>query len=71
MASSDNYELNILRDKAELEELLNKNDVDIIVSAVSGFAGLESTIMAAKTGKTILLANKESIVVAGDIVLPG
>jgi 1-deoxy-D-xylulose-5-phosphate reductoisomerase len=66
----DNYELNILRDKAELEELLNKDDVDIIVSAVSGFAGLESTIMAAKTGKTILLANKESIVVAGDIILP-
>ena len=66
----DNYELNILRDKAELEELLNKDDVDIIVSAVSGFAGLESTIMAAKTGKTILLANKESIVVAGDVILP-
>jgi 1-deoxy-D-xylulose-5-phosphate reductoisomerase len=66
----NNYELNILRDKSELEELLNKDDVDIIVSAISGFAGLESTIMAAKTGKTILLANKESIVVAGDVVLP-
>ena len=50
--------------------MLNKDDVDIIVSAISGFAGLESTIMAAKTGKTILLANKESIVVAGDVVLP-
>ena len=50
--------------------MLNKDDVDIIVSAISGFAGLESTLMAAKTGKTILLANKESIVVAGDIVLP-
>jgi 1-deoxy-D-xylulose-5-phosphate reductoisomerase len=50
--------------------LLNKDDVDVIVSAISGFAGLESTIMAAKTGKTILLANKESIVVAGDVVLP-
>ena len=66
----DNYELNIYRDKSELEELLNKDDVDVIVSAISGFAGLESTIMAAKTGKTILLANKESIVVAGDVVLP-
>jgi 1-deoxy-D-xylulose-5-phosphate reductoisomerase len=66
----NNYELNILRDKSELEELLNKDDVDIIVSAISGFAGLESTIMAAKTGKTILLANKESIVVAGDVILP-
>ena len=69
-AFKDNYELNILRDKAELEELLNKDDVNIIVSAVSGFAGLESTIMAVKTGKTILLANKESIVVAGDVILP-
>ena len=66
----NNYELNILRDKSELEDLLNKDDVDIIVSAISGFAGLESTLMAAKTGKTILLANKESIVVAGDVVLP-
>ena len=66
----NNHELNILRDKSELEELLNKDDVDIIVSAISGFAGLESTLMAAKTGKTILLANKESIVVAGDVVLP-
>ena len=66
----NNYELNILRDKSELEELLNKDDVDIIVSAISGFAGLESTLMASKTGKTILLANKESIVVAGEIIIP-
>ena len=66
----NNHELNILREKSELEELLNKDDVDIIVSAISGFAGLESTLMAAKTGKTILLANKESIVVAGEVVLP-
>ena len=69
-AFKNNYELNILKDKSELEELLNKDDVDIIVSAISGFAGLESTIMAAKTGKTILLANKESIVVAGNVILP-
>jgi 1-deoxy-D-xylulose-5-phosphate reductoisomerase len=66
----NNHELNIHREKSELEELLNKDDVDIIVSAISGFAGLESTLMAAKTGKTILLANKESIVVAGEVVLP-
>ncbi len=69
-AFKNNYELNILKDKSELEELLNEDDVDIIVSAISGFAGLESTIMAAKTGKTILLANKESIVAAGDVILP-
>jgi 1-deoxy-D-xylulose-5-phosphate reductoisomerase len=66
----DNTELNVLSDKYELEEFLNNDAVDIIVSAVSGFAGLESTLIAAKTGKTILLANKESLVVAGEIVLP-
>ena len=63
-------ELNIFRDKSELEEILNNDQIDIIVSAISGFAGLQSTVIAAKTGKTILLANKESIVVAGEIVLP-
>ena len=66
----NNTELNIFSDKSELEEMLNNGQVDIIVSAISGFAGLESTILATKTGKTILLANKESIVVAGEIVLP-
>lgn len=63
-------ELNIISDKNQLEEILNNDQVDVIVSAISGFAGLESTVMAAKTGKTILLANKESIVVAGEIILP-
>ena len=66
----NNNELNIFKDKSELEDLLNKDDVDIIVSAISGFAGLESTLMASKTGKTILLANKESIVVAGEVIIP-
>ena len=69
-AFKDNKDINILSDTSELEELLNSSAVDIIVSAVSGFTGLESTLIAAKTGKTILLANKESIVVAGEIVLP-
>ena len=62
--------LSILNGKAELKELLNDPNVDVIISAISGFAGLETTLMAAKTGKVILLANKESIVVAGDIILP-
>jgi 1-deoxy-D-xylulose-5-phosphate reductoisomerase len=66
----NNQQLNFINDKSELEDLLNNKEVDFIVSAISGFAGLESTLVAAKTGKTILLANKESIVVAGDILLP-
>jgi 1-deoxy-D-xylulose-5-phosphate reductoisomerase len=69
-SSIDDAGVQILHDKSELEELINHKDVDIIVSAISGFAGLETTIMAAKSGKVILLANKESVVVAGDILLP-
>ncbi|MDA9102063.1 1-deoxy-D-xylulose-5-phosphate reductoisomerase [Gammaproteobacteria bacterium] len=53
-----------------MHNLLNDPNIDVIISAISGFSGLETTLMAAKTGKTILLANKESIVVAGDIILP-
>ena len=60
----------ILSGSSDLEKLLTIDNVDIIVSAISGFAGLEATILAAKTGKRILLANKESIVVAGDLLIP-
>ena len=65
-----NPKTEILSGKDELYNLLNDPLVDVIISAISGFSGLETTLMAAKTGKTILLANKESIVVAGDIILP-
>ena len=67
---NNSYEVEIMSEKSELENLLNNKDIDVIISAISGFAGLETTLMAAKTGKTILLANKESIVVAGDIIIP-
>ncbi|MDB2604532.1 1-deoxy-D-xylulose-5-phosphate reductoisomerase [Gammaproteobacteria bacterium] len=62
--------IELLNNKSELEYLLNHKSIDIIISAVSGFSGLETTFMAAQSGKIILLANKESIVVAGDIILP-
>ena len=64
------FDTQIIFGKNELQNLIINDDIDIIISAISGFAGLETTISAAKTGKTILLANKESIVVAGDILMP-
>ncbi|MEZ5046738.1 MAG: 1-deoxy-D-xylulose-5-phosphate reductoisomerase [Chitinophagaceae bacterium] len=42
---------------------------DIMVSAIVGFAGLSSTLAAIQQSKTIALANKETLVVAGDIVM--
>ena len=52
----------IFEDEKELSDVFNSTDVDIIISAISGFAGIKSTFHAAKSGKKILLANKESIV---------
>jgi 1-deoxy-D-xylulose-5-phosphate reductoisomerase len=54
----------------DLENIINYKDIDIIVCAISGFAGLKATYIAASTGKKILLANKESIVAGGDLILP-
>lgn len=42
---------------------------DIVVTSLMGFAGLEPTIAAIKAGKNIALANKETLVVAGEIVM--
>ena len=44
-------------------------DVTHVVAAISGSAGLESTFHAAKSNKVILLANKESMVIAGPIIM--
>src|SRR3954464_3161071 len=43
-------------------------DVDFVVSAIVGVAGLEATYEAVKTGKAVGLANKEALVVAGEII---
>ncbi len=45
-------------------------DVDIVVAATSGLMALEPTLAAIKAGKTIAVANKETLVMAGHIVMP-
>src|SRR5260221_5069876 len=44
-------------------------DVDIVVAATSGLMGLTPTLAAIKAGKTIALANKETMVMAGDLAM--
>ena len=51
------------------EALATMSDADIIVAAVVGYAGLVGTLAAAKHGKRIALANKESLVAAGELVI--
>jgi len=54
--------------EGSLCELATRDDVDIVISSLVGFAGLRPTIEAIKKGKTVALANKETLVAAGEIV---
>lgn len=51
-----------------ITELVTMPSIDVVVAAMVGYAGLRPTIEAIKAGKTIALANKETLVVAGEII---
>jgi 1-deoxy-D-xylulose-5-phosphate reductoisomerase len=53
----------------ELTDLLERAEPDLVLNAVVGFAGLSSTIWALERGVDLALANKESLVAAGDLAL--
>jgi 1-deoxy-D-xylulose-5-phosphate reductoisomerase len=52
-----------------LEEVAALDNYDMMLAAIVGFAGLRPTLRAIENGKAIALANKETLVVAGDIVM--
>lgn len=52
-----------------LDEVAAFDTYDMMLAAIVGFAGLKSTLQAIESGKAIALANKETLVVAGDIVM--
>jgi 1-deoxy-D-xylulose-5-phosphate reductoisomerase len=52
-----------------LEEVAEFDTYDVMLAAIVGFAGLKPTLKAVEKGKIIALANKETLVVAGDIVM--
>ena len=52
-----------------LLDLCSHPDVDVVVNAVVGFAGLEPTLRALQSGKRLALANKESLVAGGPLVI--
>ena len=51
-----------------LEEIVEAGPIDMVLTAMVGFAGLAPTIHAIKARKTICLANKETLVVAGELI---
>jgi 1-deoxy-D-xylulose-5-phosphate reductoisomerase len=58
----------VLRGPAALEELASDPEADLVVNALVGAAGLRPTVAALRTGKRLALANKESLVMAGEII---
>ena len=55
--------------EAELEDLISSDQVDIVVAAISGVAGLRNILSALRAGKKVLIANKEPLVAAGQILM--
>lgn len=51
-----------------VEQIVESETIDVVLACIVGYAGLASTINAIKHKKTIALANKETLVVAGDLV---
>ena len=65
LASTD---VKVLSGIGAINDIVTDPAIDIVLTAMVGFAGLEPTISAIKAGKDIALANKETLVVAGELI---
>jgi len=64
-----NTMIKVFAGEKALEEVAAMDCYDMMLAAIVGFAGLKPTIKAIENGKPVALANKETLVVAGDIVM--
>ncbi|HCS75110.1 MAG TPA: 1-deoxy-D-xylulose-5-phosphate reductoisomerase [Clostridiales bacterium] len=62
-------EIEVLSGKQALVELASLQEVDIVLVSVVGISGLEATLVALESGKDIALANKETLVAGGSLVM--
>jgi 1-deoxy-D-xylulose-5-phosphate reductoisomerase len=61
-------DIKVFAGEKSIEQIVEMETIDVVLAAIVGYAGLSSTINAIKYKKQIALANKETLVVAGDIV---
>ncbi|HEX8515210.1 MAG TPA: 1-deoxy-D-xylulose-5-phosphate reductoisomerase [Bacteroidia bacterium] len=64
----DPLDIKVFAGNKAIAEVVQMDSIDIVLAAIVGYAGLESTISAIKAKKPIALANKETLVVAGELV---
>ena len=66
---SDLSDVKVYAGRQALDEIVEAQPIDMVLTAMVGFAGLSPTIHAIKAKKAIALANKETLVVAGELIL--
>ena len=64
----DDFPVKIYAGSEAIAQVVEMDTIDIVLTAMVGYSGLLPTINAIKTGKTIALANKETLVVAGEMI---
>ncbi len=67
-SSLSKYDIKVFAGRDSLEQIVESGEIDIVLTAMVGFSGLIPTINAINAKKNIALANKETLVVAGDII---
>lgn len=67
-AALDPLEIKVYAGEKALASVVEMESIDIVLTALVGYAGLQPTLRAIKAGKHIALANKETLVVAGELV---
>ncbi len=65
---ADRPDINVYAGAQAIDEIVEADPIDIVLTAMVGFAGLSPTIHAIEKRKTICLANKETLVVAGELI---
>ena len=66
---ADSPDIKVYAGSKALDDIVQAEPIDMVLTAMVGFAGLSPTIHAIKSGKTIALANKETLVVAGQLIV--
>jgi len=63
-----NTNIKVFAGNEAIEQVVTSSTIDIVIASIVGYSGLRSTLAAVKAGKKIALANKETLVVAGEII---
>jgi 1-deoxy-D-xylulose-5-phosphate reductoisomerase len=62
------HDIKVFAGDDSLEQIVESDSIDMVLTAIVGFAGLRPTLKAIECGKQIAIANKETLVVAGELV---